>query len=134
MRYADLKFELAGPNNVTRLLCNAGAETGSGTKTLVFDDDRSAGSIVPVVLLSYYDGTSTVGKWTLKITDTVKNRKTGSLTSFTLGVMPALEAPDGPRDRHARAAAIHTPVTSCSTPGPAWAGSRAFRTMESARG
>ena len=38
-RYADLKFELVGPNNVTRWLCNAGAVTGSGTKTLVFDDD-----------------------------------------------------------------------------------------------
>ena len=47
-RYADLKFELVGPNNVTRLLCNAGAVTGSGTKTLVFDDDGAAGSIVPV--------------------------------------------------------------------------------------
>ena len=43
-RYADLKFELIGPDNVTRLLCNAGAVTGSGTKTLVFDDDGAAGT------------------------------------------------------------------------------------------
>jgi probable HAF family extracellular repeat protein len=89
-RYADLKFELVGPNNGTRLLCNAGAVTGSGTKTLVFDDEGSAGSIVPAVPLSYYDGTSTQGKWTLKISDTVKNSKTGSFTSFTLDVVPAL--------------------------------------------
>ena len=47
-RYADLKFELIGPNNVTRVLCNAGGVTGSGTKTLVFDDDGAAGSIRPV--------------------------------------------------------------------------------------
>ena len=85
-----MTFELVGPNNVTRLLCNAGAVTGSGTKTLVFDDDGLAGSIVPAVPLSYYDGTSTLGKWTLKISDTVKNGKTGSFTSFTLDVMPAL--------------------------------------------
>ena len=64
--------------------------TGSGTKTLVFDDDGSAGSIVPAVPLSYYDGTSTLGKWTLKITDTVRNFKTGSFTSFTLDVVPSL--------------------------------------------
>jgi subtilisin-like proprotein convertase family protein len=89
-RYADLKFELTGPNNVTRLLCNAGAVTGSGIKTLVFDDDGTAGSIVPALALSYYDGKSTLGKWTLKISDTVKNSKTGSFTSFTLDVVPGL--------------------------------------------
>jgi probable HAF family extracellular repeat protein len=89
-RYADLKFELIGPDNVTRLLCAAGAVTGSGTKTLVFDDDGTAGSIVPALALSYYDGKSTLGKWTLKISDTVKNSKTGSFTSFTLDVVPAL--------------------------------------------
>ena len=73
-RYADLKFELIGPDNVTpRLLCAAGAVTGSGTKTLVFDDDGAAGTIRPVYALSNYDGKSTQGKWTLKITDTVKN-------------------------------------------------------------
>ena len=58
-RYADLKFELVGPDNVTRLLRNAGAVTGSGTKTLVFDDEGAAGSIVPATPLSYYDGKST---------------------------------------------------------------------------
>jgi subtilisin-like proprotein convertase family protein len=89
-RYTDLQFDLVGPNNVTRRLCNAGAVTGSGTKTLVFDDEGAVGAIVPVNPLSYYDGTSTVGKWTLKITDTVKNLKTGSFTSFTLDVMPQL--------------------------------------------
>ena len=46
-RYADLKFELIGPDNVTRLLCNAGAVTGSGTKTLVFDDEGAAGTSCP---------------------------------------------------------------------------------------
>ena len=88
-RYADLQFDLVGPDNATRRLCNAGAVTGSGTKTLVFDDDGAVGAIVPVNPLSYYDGTSTLGKWTLKITDTVKNSKTGSFTSFTLDVIPA---------------------------------------------
>ena len=91
-RYADLQFDLVGPNNVTRRLCNAGAVTGSGTKTLVFDDDGAVGAIVPVNPLSYYDGTSTAGKWTLKITDTVKNLKTGSFTSFTLDVVPVMPA------------------------------------------
>jgi len=89
-RYADLKFELIGPNNVTRLLCNAGAITGSGTKTLAFDDDGAVGRIVPAQPLSYYDGTSTKGKWTLKISDTVRNFKTGSFTSFALDVAPSL--------------------------------------------
>lgn len=43
-----------------------------------------------LLLLSYYDGMSTLGKWTLRITDTVKNSKTGSFTSWTLSVVPAL--------------------------------------------
>ena len=89
-RYTDLQFDLVGPNNVTRRLCNPGAVTGSGTKSLVFDDDGAVGAIIPVNPLSCYDGTSTAGKWTLKITDTVKNLKTGSFTSFTLDVMPQL--------------------------------------------
>jgi probable HAF family extracellular repeat protein len=89
-RYTDLQFDLVGPNNVTRRLYNAGAVTGSGTKTLVFDDEGAVGAIVPVNPLSYYDGTSTAGKWTLKITDTVKNLKTGSFASFTLDVVPQL--------------------------------------------
>jgi subtilisin-like proprotein convertase family protein len=92
-RYADLQFDLVGPDNVTtRKLCAAGAVTGSGTKTLVFDDEGAAGSIVPVYKLSNYDGRSTAGKWTLKITDTVKNYKTGSFTSFTLDVVPVIPA------------------------------------------
>jgi subtilisin-like proprotein convertase family protein len=45
---------------------------------------------VSAVPLSYHDGTSTKGQWTLKITDTVKNSKTGSFTSFTLDVVAAL--------------------------------------------
>jgi probable HAF family extracellular repeat protein len=89
-RYADLKIELIGPNNVARVLCNAGAVTGSGTKTLVFDDEGAVGTIKPFQPLSYYDLTSTLGKWTLKISDTVKNSKTGSFTSFTLDVVPGL--------------------------------------------
>ena len=90
-RYADLKFELTGPDNVTRLLCNAGAVTGSGTKTLVFDDAGAVGTI-KANSLSHYDAgsTNTAGKWTLMITDTVKNLKTGSFTSFTLDVVPRL--------------------------------------------
>ncbi len=88
-RYADLQFDLVGPDNFTRKLCNAGAVTGSGTKTLVFDDEGAAGTIIPPdKVLHLYDGTSTAGKWTLKITDTVKNYKTGSFTSFTLDVVP----------------------------------------------
>ena len=42
------------------------------------------------MLTSYDTAMSTLGKWTLKITDTVKNLKTGSFTSFTLDVMPQL--------------------------------------------
>ena len=93
-RYADLQFDLVGPDNVTtRRLCNAGAVTGSGTKTLVFDDAGAVGTI-KADSLSYYDNglTSTLGKWTLKITDTVKNLKTGSFTSFTLDVVPVMPA------------------------------------------
>jgi subtilisin-like proprotein convertase family protein len=93
-QFSDLKFELVGPDNVTRLLCNAGTLTGSVTspytKTFVFDDEGSAGSIVPAVPLSYYDSKKTKGKWTLKITDTVKNSKTGTAWGFTLDVMPQL--------------------------------------------
>ena len=56
------------------MLCAAGAVTGSGTKTLVFDDEGTAGTSCPLSKpLSLYDGTSTLDKWTLKITDTVKN-------------------------------------------------------------
>jgi subtilisin-like proprotein convertase family protein len=93
-QFSDLKFQLVGPDNVTYLLCNAGGATGSVTSpystTLVFDDEGSAGSIVPPRPgLSDCDG-STRGKWTLKITDTVKNRKTGSFSSFTLDVVPNL--------------------------------------------
>jgi probable HAF family extracellular repeat protein len=91
-RYADLKFELIGPNNVARVLCNAGAVTGSGTKTLVFDDEGAVGTIKPFQPLSYYDLTSTQGKWTLRISDTVKNSKTGSFASFTLDVVPVMPA------------------------------------------
>ena len=92
-RYADLQFDLVGPDNVTRRLCNASAVTGSGTKTLVFDDDGAV-AMVTVNSLSYYDNglTNTAGKWTLKITDTVKNLKTGSFTSFTLDVVPVMPA------------------------------------------
>jgi subtilisin-like proprotein convertase family protein len=89
-RYQDLKIELVGPNNVTRVLCNAGALTGSGTKTIVFDDEGAAGTFVPVHPLSNYDGTSTQGKWTVRVSDTVRNRKTGTFYSFTLDVMPEL--------------------------------------------
>ena len=53
--------------------------------------ERSARSC-PVNPLSYYDGTSTAGTWTLKITDTLKNYKTGSFTSFTLDVVPVMPA------------------------------------------
>ena len=89
-RYQDLKIELVGPNNVTRVLCNAGALTGSGTKTIVFDDDGAAGSVVPAQPLSYYDNTTTQGKWTVRVSDTVRNGKTGTFYSFTLDVVPDL--------------------------------------------
>ena len=54
-RFSDLKIELIGPDNVKRVLCNAGKLSGMGVKTVVFDDDGSAGSIRPVNSLGYYD-------------------------------------------------------------------------------
>ena len=90
-RYADLQFDLVGPDNVTRKLCNAGAVTGQAPRRLCsMTKVRWERSSLPTAEL--YDGTSTVGKWTLKITDTVKNLKTGSFTSFTLDVMPVMPA------------------------------------------
>ena len=93
-RYADLKFELIGPSGpngeppLEVLLCNVGGLSGSGTKTFVFDDEGARGTIRPVQPLSSYDGTSIQGTWMLRITDMVKNNKTGSLTSWTLTVVP----------------------------------------------
>jgi hypothetical protein len=61
-------------------------------RVLVFDDEGAVGTIKPFQPLSYYDLTSTQGKWTLRISDTVKNSKTGSFASFTLDVVPVMPA------------------------------------------
>ena len=87
-RYADLKFELIGPDNVTRDALQRGRGHRLGHQDARVRRRRGRGTIRPVYALSNYDGKSTQGKWTLKITDTVKNLKTGSFTSFTLDVVP----------------------------------------------
>ena len=89
-RYADLKFELVGPDNVTRSALQRGRCHGLGHQDARVRRRGSSRDIRPVYSLSNYDGKSTQGKWTLKITDTVKNSKTGSFTSFTLDVVPNL--------------------------------------------
>jgi subtilisin-like proprotein convertase family protein len=87
-RYADLKIELKGPeDSACQLLCNAGGLQGSGTKTIVFDDDGAAGTI-PCQLLRGYEGKNIRGTWTLRVTDTVKNNKTGTLNSWALTEVP----------------------------------------------
>lgn len=45
---------------------------------------------MPVQPLSYYNNTKTKGKWTVRVSDTVRNRQTGTFYSFTLDVMPNL--------------------------------------------
>jgi hypothetical protein len=100
----EIVFRLVGPGGATTVnLVNqdtySGQTPGSGTQTIVFDDEASttvggasvvSGSFRPVGLLSSFDGQNALGLWTLYIEDTVGqdplNYFTSTLTVTTAAV------------------------------------------------
>ena len=94
---SDLKLELIAPDGTTIMLCNYRDLKGTNLTNTIFDDEApvaiTAGSAPysgryrPVQPLSSLDGEDIKGTWKLRISDNVKNGKTGTFNSWTLTVL-----------------------------------------------
>ena len=90
----DLEVKLVGPDNTEVMLSNLNGGTGSNFVDTVFDDDASTdiasgaapftGSFVPDGNLSDFEGLSSVGDWTLVVTDKNNNGIGGALSNWSI--------------------------------------------------
>ena len=94
---SDLRLTLIAPDGTQVRLVNVGDVSGSNLTNTVFDDEAVksinqgtapyTGNFRPVQPLQALDLKTMAGTWKLQILDNVKNRKTGTLNSWTLAAI-----------------------------------------------
>ncbi len=90
---SDLQISIIGPNNLEIMLFNRRGGSGDNLTATLFDDEATtaitsgfapfSGNYRPEQALSFFDGLSAAGMWTLKIVDTL-SLNIGTLNSWSI--------------------------------------------------
>jgi len=94
---ADIELKLTSPSGTTVTLLNANRCPSGGDIAVTFDDQGTvlncsssapavSGTVIPFQALSAFNGESSVGDWTLTITDTAPSSNGGEFLNFSLNI------------------------------------------------
>ena len=94
---ADIELKLTSPGGTTITLLNANRCASGADIAVTFDDQGTAlncsssapavsGTVIPFQALSAFNGESSVGDWTLTITDTAPSSIGGEFLNFSLNI------------------------------------------------